>query len=123
MPPNPIFPGPFFVGAMIDAGRGEGFAALYRDGQVVDGPSAEKPDAVLARWATLAPAGDIVFVGDGAPAGAEVPALAPAIAQLAFEAAGRNEAVQPDVIRPIYVRRPDVELTRDRRAAAASQPR
>jgi tRNA A37 threonylcarbamoyladenosine modification protein TsaB len=48
----------------------------------------------------------------------DLPPLAQAIAELAEAAAARNEAVPPDAIRPIYVRRSDVELARDRRAAA-----
>lgn len=125
-----------FVGVWLDAQRGEVFSALYRGGELVDGPAAEKPAFALARWSSLIPSGDVIFVGDGALAYAgaiagalphasilpEVPPLAPAVGQLAFEAAARNEAVLPDAVRPIYVRRPDVELARDRRAAESSTP-
>jgi tRNA A37 threonylcarbamoyladenosine modification protein TsaB len=129
-------PGTFFLGAWLDAQRGEVFSALYRGGALVDGPDAEKPAVALARWSSLVGSGDVVFVGDGASAYgsvittafpnasilAEVFPLAPAVGQLAAEAAERNEAVEPDAVRPIYVRRPDVELARDRRAAQSSTP-
>jgi tRNA threonylcarbamoyladenosine biosynthesis protein TsaB len=119
------------VGAWLDAQRGEVFSALYRGDELIDGPSVGKPDDALARWtATLNLKDDVTFVGDGALTYAQVilgvlpnasilpnvPPLAPAIARLAEEAAARHEAVSPDAIRPIYVRRPDAELARDRRA-------
>jgi tRNA A37 threonylcarbamoyladenosine modification protein TsaB len=76
----------------------------------------------------------ITFVGDGALrytaaiAGAmpraliqpDVPPLAPAIAALAEASAARDGALPPDAIRPIYVRRSDAELARDRRASEPS---
>ena len=120
------------VAAWLDAHRGEVFSALYRgDGETIDGPSVEKPGDVLARW-TAKPGLDrnLAFVGDGALAytaeirealpGAAImpvmPPLAAAIALLAAESAARDEAQPPDAIRPIYLRRPDVELARERRA-------
>ena len=42
--------------------------------------------------------------------------LAPTIALLAEAQARRQESVVPDAIRPLYVRRPDAELARDRKA-------
>ena len=122
---------PLFLGAWLDAQRGEVFSALYREGTLVDGPSAEKPSAVLDRWSPLIAGGEIVFTGDGARTYApaieeifphasilkEVPPLASAIAELAMETAAHGGAVSPGAIRPIYVRRPDVELARERRAA------
>jgi tRNA threonylcarbamoyl adenosine modification protein YeaZ/ribosomal-protein-alanine acetyltransferase len=112
-------PSSAFVGAFMDAQRGEVFSALYRDGRLVDGPAAETPDVTLARWRALATPGPLAFVGDGALAYAdaiaaafpaasrlpEAPALAPAIGLLAWEAAARGEAVSPEAIRPVYVRR------------------
>jgi tRNA A37 threonylcarbamoyladenosine modification protein TsaB len=72
----------------------------------------------------------MVFVGEGAilyrdliqaalPAALvepDVPMLAPAIALLADAQAERQGSVVPDAIRPLYVRRPDAELARDRKA-------
>jgi tRNA A37 threonylcarbamoyladenosine modification protein TsaB len=68
------------------------------------------------------------LVGDGALANAdliaramphatilpEVPPLAPAIAALAQQSAAGSPPMAPDAIRPLYVRRPDAELARDR---------
>lgn len=115
------------VGAWIDAQRGEVFSALYRANDLLDGPSVNTPVETLARWKTLKPGAAITFVGDGASAYAtlifaempgaavepEVPVIAPAVALLATTAA----PAAPDEIRPIYIRRPDAELARDRRAA------
>jgi len=118
----------------MDAQRGEVFSSLYRGGERLEGPSAERPAVTLVRWAAMvgdahirwagdgavAYAGDIArtfpraeILGDGAP-------LAPAIAAIAVEAAARHEAVPPDAVRPIYVRRSDVELARDRAAAGTA---
>jgi tRNA threonylcarbamoyladenosine biosynthesis protein TsaB len=119
------------IGAWMDGQRGEVFSALYRAEQLLDGPSVQAPDVVLGRWAPFTSGVAVAFVGDGAIAYAEViraqiphasiaptvPALAPAIAELAAESAARNETVPPDRILPIYIRRSDVELGRDRRAA------
>jgi tRNA threonylcarbamoyladenosine biosynthesis protein TsaB len=116
-------PVPFLTGVWMDAQRGEVFSALYRGGDLLDGPSVEKPADTLARWMAIQPLEPVVFVGEGALAHAElivrvlpsaivlpeVPPLAPAIARLAAH-------VEPtEAIRPIYVRRPDAELARDRR--------
>jgi hypothetical protein len=46
-----------------------------------------------------------------------VPPLAPHIALIAAAAPGR--AVAPHAVAPIYIRRPDAELARDRRAREA----
>lgn len=120
------------VAVWMDAQRGEVFSARYVDGAVIDGPSAEKPRDLLMRWA--AANGNrqhpIAFIGEGAvlyrdviytelPAAdvaPDVPMLAPSIAYLAVQQAERHESGPPDAIRPLYVRRPDAELARDRKA-------
>ena len=119
--------------AWIDAHRGEVFATLYAgDGAtVLHPPTSLAPGATLDAWsAALAGAESIVFAGDGAvkdraviearlggravsPAG--VPALAGAIGRLAAADPGR--AVRPHAVVPLYVRRSDAELARDRKAA------
>lgn len=120
------------VAVWMDAARGEVFSARYRDGTVADGPSVEIPAEVLARWSRRNGDREHVmrFVGEGAilyrdliqaalPAAvvhSEVPMLAPTIALLAEAQARRQESVVPDAIRPLYVRRPDAELVRDRKA-------
>ncbi len=108
----------------MDAQRGEVFAALY-DGQtltLVDGPLVAPPDEVLTRWATMARRP--WFVGDGAMAYRQLvarhplleptPLIAPAIGLMAAELTKTAPAPGPDAIRPLYVRRPDAELARDR---------
>jgi tRNA A37 threonylcarbamoyladenosine modification protein TsaB len=120
------------VGVWMDAQRREVFSALYRDRVLVDGPSVGKPADVLARWTarndSLHPK-PITFVGDGVllyaeliraamPAAiivSELPMLAPSIALLAEAQAGDQGSSPPDAIRPLYVRRPDAELARDRK--------
>ena len=126
-------PDPFLVGVLMDAQRGEVFAALYRGDERLDGPSVEAPVETLARWSRLA-TGPITMVGEGALAYAdtiarimpgatvlpEVPPLAPAVAALARQQAVEHAPAPPDAIRPIYVRRPDAELARDRAAGLKS---
>jgi tRNA threonylcarbamoyladenosine biosynthesis protein TsaB len=116
-----------YAGALMDAHRGEVYSALYCADERLDGPSVEAPAETLERWK-----GDvrepITLVGDGALANAdliahampnasilpEVPPLAPAIAALAQQSAAGSLPMAPDAIRPLYVRRPDAELARDR---------
>jgi tRNA threonylcarbamoyladenosine biosynthesis protein TsaB len=118
------------VGVWMDAQRGEVFAALYRNGALVDGPSVGKPSDVLARWAATNGSSQITFVGEGVlvytdliraamPAAlitTELPMLAPSIAILAEAQSRQQGSSPPDAIRPLYVRRPDAELARDRKA-------
>jgi tRNA A37 threonylcarbamoyladenosine modification protein TsaB len=114
----------------MDAQRGEVFSALYRNGALVDGPSVGKPSDVLAQWAAGNGSHQIMFVGEGVlvytdliraamPAAilaTELPMLAPSIAILAEAHARQHGSSPPDAIRPLYVRRPDAELARDRKA-------
>ena len=121
------------VAAWLDAQRGEVFAQVYvRDGDgeayrpALDAVSAPPALALELQAAELAGA---VFHGDGAlkyrqavevARGAEVllidpvRALAGAIGVLAARRPDR--AAAPHAIAPIYVRRPDAELARERRA-------
>ena len=122
------------VAAWMDAHRHDVFASLYRVGEgpafsrarlvEIDGPIVASPEATLARWAGLAVGMPRVFAGDGAVmyaaeiardvAGALVlpsPLLAGTIGRLAIARA--SESLAPAAMRPLYVRRPDVEITRD----------
>jgi tRNA threonylcarbamoyladenosine biosynthesis protein TsaB len=117
----------------IDAHRGEVFASLFApDGTtVLQPPSSLSPGATLERWRqTLAGCRPLRFTGDGAvryhaairdalgdevSIDREAPMLADAIAEIAF--ADPSRAVHPHAIVPVYVRRPDAELARDRRRA------
>jgi tRNA threonylcarbamoyladenosine biosynthesis protein TsaB len=126
------------VAAWIDAQRGEVFAALYRvtkappfsPARLVElaGPSVAAPQATLDAWAGC----DLtraVFIGDGASRYAEViaghrgvpvvraaPQLAGTIGCMAAVRAGLGQAIDPAAVRPLYVRRPDAVLDRERRA-------
>jgi tRNA threonylcarbamoyladenosine biosynthesis protein TsaB len=113
------------VAAWVDAWRGEVFAALYDGTREVEGASVEPPAAILARLRGR-PA---LFIGDGAAAHREAigigmganavlapvlePPLAGIIARLARGEVAAGRKPGPGDIQPLYVRRPDVELTRD----------
>jgi tRNA threonylcarbamoyladenosine biosynthesis protein TsaB len=130
------------VGVWMDAQREEVFSALYRRGdagvaarpETVDGPTVGDPAAIAARWSTLVDREWFPVVGDGAvryrdvlravPGGPveiiEPPLVAPVLAVLAGRRAAAGERPLPHAIRPIYIRRPDAELARDRRAQERS---
>jgi tRNA threonylcarbamoyladenosine biosynthesis protein TsaB len=119
------------VGAWLDAQRREIFSALYRirdraDFDVdrleeLEAPTVGNPSLTWQRWAgPLRPA---AVVGDGAlldPASLppevrmiEPPMLAPIIGAIAIDRARRGDSLDPAAVQPLYVRRPDVEITRD----------
>ena len=131
------------VAAWIDAQRREVFSALGDCGasaggdgagvQLVDGPSVGPPTDTLARWTSLCAGRHVWFIGDGAvnyrhvldacdPACHLVeptPPLAPAVARMAARRAASGEATPPHAVRPLYVRRPDAELSRGRHGTNA----
>lgn len=124
------------VGAWMDAQRHEVYAALYGpDGEALRiPPVAAKASAVLAAWA--GEAADALFIGDGAvryrddivgaagdrhPDIVPPPPLAGLIGQIA--ATHPERAVLPHAVVPIYVRKSDAELARDRRGGAEQPPR
>ena len=125
------------VAAWLDAHRREVFAALYRvtagapfcAGRLatIEAPTAAEAGSTLARWREQFSTHPAIFVGDGAVLYADAiaqafpearvvapPPLAGAIGRLAV--ARRAEAVAPADLRALYVRRPDVELERERKA-------
>jgi tRNA threonylcarbamoyladenosine biosynthesis protein TsaB len=127
------------VAAWIDAQRGEVFSALAdlrnasdsAEGElrIVEGPEVGAPADTLARWAPRFAERRMCFIGDGAvtyrhlldarsSSGLHLveptPPLAPAIASMAARRSAMGEAVLPHAVRPLYVRRPDAELARDR---------
>jgi tRNA threonylcarbamoyladenosine biosynthesis protein TsaB len=124
------------VAAWMDAQRGEVFAALYApDGRsrLIE-PSAAPPADTIERWKPRLPAGLMMFVGDGALRYREViadtfgdrativeplPPLAGFVGRIASDDPSR--AVVPHAVVPIYIRRPDAELSRARRSQAATQ--
>jgi tRNA threonylcarbamoyladenosine biosynthesis protein TsaB len=126
------------VAAWLDGQRGEVFAALYeitgRQLTELRPPSVGSPASILDAWAGSANAAAI-FIGDGATRyrvaldqrfGPSVhvlplPPLAATVARIAFEQPER--AVDPHDIVPIYVRRSDAEIARDRNRAGESGER
>lgn len=129
---------PAWVVPWMDAHRGEVFGAVYRVGQ--DGvvtecypPVVGSSAALLEEWVPLLEESEVLFVGNAVERsrvgindslGAEIrldssmPPLAPTVAALAQAKANDNDndnVLLPHAIRPVYVRRPDAELARDRR--------
>ncbi len=131
------------LGAWIDAQRREVFGALYQVMQpaapasdrapgLVEraAPSVGRPAGVLVAWKTPAGGEPVLFAGSGAVAYRdvilapghgvvaavldEVPPLASAVAEIAIARAAAGGAVRPHAIVPIYVRRPDAELAREK---------
>jgi tRNA threonylcarbamoyladenosine biosynthesis protein TsaB len=135
-----------YVAVWLDAQRGQVFAALFElrpapAGEpalaAVSPPSVAKPDEVLASWRL--PPGGLRFTGGGVTlyrsslahvTGVQVvepvEPLAATLARLAFGRQPRVEPVPPSAVRPIYIRRSDAEIGRDRGAstdgAAAPSP-
>jgi tRNA threonylcarbamoyladenosine biosynthesis protein TsaB len=119
------------IAVWIDAHRGQVFATLYApDGRtVLAPPTSLTPQETLDAWAAVLAPEPVQFAGDGAVLYAtairerlanravisnEVPAVAGAIGMLAAAEPGRG--VAPHAVAPLYVRRPDVELARERQA-------
>ena len=119
------------IAPWMDAQRGEVFATLVdvTTGVTLEPPIASDPARLLAAWRAHLDGHPAVFIGDAverdaaliAAAGAgqwltrTPPPLAPALARLARVRAERGEAGLPHRLTPIYVRRPDVEVERERR--------
>src|SRR5581483_9766239 len=120
------------VGAWMDGYRQDVFASLYEvtDAppfeperlRVLEAPSVGPPAEVLDRWRSQRPQ---ILVGDGVVKfratlpleGVElppVPALAGALGLMAAARARRGDTIDPAAIQPLYIRRPDAEVDRDR---------
>jgi tRNA threonylcarbamoyladenosine biosynthesis protein TsaB len=126
---------PAFLGSRIatwvDAWRGDVYAALFEDGHQVDGPVVATPSDLLDALVPRGFANDVLFIGDGAEtyrnlilsrlghaariADPVVPPLGAVIAMLATIEYKSGHRPPPHAIRPLYVRRPDAELARQRR--------
>ena len=113
------------VATWVDAWRGEVYTANYVAGRSVAGPTVGTPQTALSQLETA----PTLFIGDGAGTYAELieavgvharvaeppaPLIAGAIGRLATELADTGHRPPPHAIRPLYVRRPDAELARDR---------
>ena len=120
------------VAAWMDAYRRDVFAALYRvtdapafdpDRLVeLDPPSVDSPSATWTRWSNQFDLPSVI-IGDGAvlyeamvtPARVmRPPLLAGAIGRLAVSYVLRGGAVHPSAVHPLYVRRPDAEIAREK---------
>lgn len=115
----------------MDAQRGDVFATLIdrRSGATLETPAAANPKALLESWRAHLANRRAIFIGDAAirdgalieQAGAglwetRAPSpLAPQIAIIGRRRAEKGEAGPPHALEPIYVRRPDAEIERDRR--------
>jgi tRNA threonylcarbamoyladenosine biosynthesis protein TsaB len=127
------------VVAWSDARRGEVFAHAFvanedRELESIEGPLVSKPDTLAARWVTLSALRPLIVIGNAArthealwaslTAGRvlllDAPVLAPAMAALGTRAAAQGHAGPPHALTPLYVRRPDAELARERSAATAT---
>lgn len=129
-----------YVAAWMDAHRRDVFAALYRVTPAplfvperlidVEGPTVGDPASTLSRWRQEIGDASVTVMGDGAQMFADLiardapawrvvspPMLAGAIGRLALARARRGETVDAAGVRPLYIRRPDAELARDRRVA------
>ena len=124
------------VGAWIDAHRHEVFSALYRVTgaaafsparlEVLEAATVGAPAAVIERWRQRS-GGTPVLAGDGTvtyrdlldrDVVADVPCLAGAAGRMAAIRMALGEPAAPSAVRPIYVRRPDAEVARERERAA-----
>ena len=123
---------PALVIPWMDAQRGETFGAAYHvENRVVSTehqPAAAAPaETLLKAWAPMLQESRVLFVGDAVertqtaikeiigPDSIQIPSmppLAPTVALLAHARAAAADA--PHAIRPVYVRRPDAELARER---------
>jgi tRNA threonylcarbamoyladenosine biosynthesis protein TsaB len=134
------------VGVWMDAHRRDVFTALYRiqqgqprfdAGRLVqlDGPAVGDPAGTLLRWARSIGGERVQYVGDGAVRYATVirsqqpdalildpPLLAGAVGLMAVRQAAEGQAIAPAAVRPLYVRRPDAEMDRERRRVAKDSP-
>jgi tRNA threonylcarbamoyladenosine biosynthesis protein TsaB len=111
--------------ALIDARRGEAFGALHRaDASVVWAPFVAGPDAIAGRVARLprppmaAGDGSLRFRAQLEAAGVEVlPDADPAHRMAARRVCALVPGVvpvRPEQVKPIYLRRPDAEVWRER---------
>lgn len=123
------------VGAWMDAHRREVFSALFRVLErplfaldrlsEIDGPAASDPVATLDRWRAMN-ALPVAIAGDGAvvyerllPPGVRAlapPPLAGIMGRMAVVRARAGQAVAPGGVQPLYVRRPDAEVAREKLA-------
>lgn len=121
------------VHTWVDAWRGEVYAAHYVDGVQVEPPVVAQPAVLIDQWVRLSQghAVDATWIGDGAGTFRDLvvarlgssatvwdppsPALAGVAGQLGAARLTSGDRPGAADILPLYVRRPDAELARDRR--------
>jgi tRNA threonylcarbamoyladenosine biosynthesis protein TsaB len=115
----------------MDAQRGDVFATLIdrKTGSTIETPTAANPQSLLDTWRPHLAGRRAIFIGDAAGRDAvaierdaagswetRTPApLAPHIAAIAHRRSLSGDGGPPHSLEPIYVRRPDAEIERDRR--------
>ena len=117
------------VAPWMDAQRGDVFATLVdrRSGASLETAAAGHPQRLLETWAGHFDGRRAVFIGDAAlrdralieaitpDCAVRLPEpLSPQIAVIGWQRASRGEAGLPHALEPIYVRRPDAEIERER---------
>jgi tRNA threonylcarbamoyladenosine biosynthesis protein TsaB len=128
------------VAPWMDAYRHDVFTALYGiAGGVpfsperlveIEEPNVGSPATTLTRWGSRLRGTVVTFVGNGAVQYADdisrcarpdwqvlrdIPLIAGAIGRMAAVRAARGEAIHPAAVQPLYVRRPDAEIDRERK--------
>lgn len=130
-----------FVAAWMNAHRGEVFAALYEVAasgatHEIIAPVVGAPRLICQQWRATLQRGRVVVVGDAAGATTDAWAeagitrvsvagsgpLAGVMARLGAARAEAGQAGPPHAVRPLYVRRPDAEVVRERARAGAGDP-
>ena len=123
----------------MNAHRGEVFGAIYtvenNDLQTTRPAAVGRDESLLAEWAGVLGSVTTLFIGDAVDRTGvlatlkgdvrldpEMPKLAPVIARRASQL-GTAAATAPHTVRPVYVRRPDAELARDRQRNASGEPK
>ena len=120
-----------FIAPWMDAQRGDVFASLIdaKTANEIVEPVADNPSHILQRWRSRLLQQPVVFVGDAVARDAaliaecgegawhvQVPKpLAPQIAMLGRRLAAQGLAGPPHALIPVYVRRPDAEIEREKR--------
>lgn len=127
------------AGVWLDASRGEVFAAAYRRAaatgdpwplEVLAPPTSASPDDTLAAWEGVLPVASSIVAACREPAQVALESagylpvfaatqLAGTVGRIAWRMHALGLTAPPHALMPEYVRRPDVEIDRDRRAAAA----
>lgn len=119
------------VAPWMDAQRGEVFASIIdaRSRVAIEPPITGNPEALIEAWRAQLEGRRVLFIGDAVQRDAAVlgragwqsrtpDALSPQLAALARQAFHRGEAGPPHALIPIYVRRPDAEIERERRTGS-----